>query len=266
MRALKITPEGVHAVGVGTRLRLRLCIRRRRSGNSFGSQKFTCTFQSLSVSGGCTPLYAKYRSLKYLSAAAVTAGLALASESCRRAHTDEPAGDIARPSALFSAALTDQDGRTLTLADFREKTLIFSFFFSSCPSVCPKETQQLAEVQRRLAPDLRQRVQFVSLSVDPENDTPVALHRFAIANGASLSDWSFVRAGEPSTRRATKELAAFDAAGSGQPTPGAHTTAVYLFDGNGRLMQRYAGSPLDVPRLAREIEQLDVWFRKKKDT
>lgn len=194
----------------------------------------------------------------------MTACLALASGGCHRTPSRD--SDTQGPPALFSAALTDQAGRALTLADFREKTLVFGFFFSSCPTVCPKETQQLAEVQRRLAPELKQRVRFVSLSVDPENDTPAALQRFAIANGADLSDWSFVRASETATRQITKELAAFEAADKGQAAPTGHTTAVYLFDGSGRLMQRYAGSPLDVPRLAREIEQLDVWFRKKKDT
>ena len=51
-----------------------------------------------------------------------------------------------------------------------------------------------------------------------------------------------------------------------RPAWAGHTTAAYLFDGSGRLMQRYAGSPLDAARLAREIEQLDAWFRKKKAT
>ena len=47
-----------------------------------------------------------------------------------------------------------------------------------------------------------------------------------------------------------------------QAAPAGHNTSVYLFDGRGRLMQRYAGSPLDVTRLAREIEQLDDLYLK----
>ena len=168
------------------------------------------------------------------------------------------------PIALASAALTDQDGRPLKIADFRDKTLVLNFIFTSCPSVCPRETQALSEVQRRLPAALGERVRFVSVTVDPERDTPRALKEFALARSADLNRWSFVRANGLETSALVKELGVFAPPAQPQATAPAapqHTTSVYLFDGSGRLMQRYAGSPLDVTRLAREIEQLDGWFR-----
>lgn len=141
--------------------------------------------------------------------------------------------------------------------------MIFSVFFSSCPSVCPRQTQALSQLQRQLSPELKQRVQLVSFSVDPENDTPDAMRKFALANGADLNGWSFVRASADTTRVLTQELAAFAAQSAVKPA--GHTTAVYLFDGNKRLMQRYGGSPLDVLRLVHEVEQLDRWFQKKNE-
>jgi protein SCO1/2 len=164
---------------------------------------------------------------------------------------------------LAAAALTDQDGRALSFADFAGKTVIFSVFFSSCPTVCPRDTQALSEVQRQLSPALKQRVRFVSLSVDPENDTPEAMRRFALVNGADLSGWSFVRANADTTRALSQELAAFARPSPAQVEPAGHTTAVYLFDGSTHLMQRYAGSPLDVLRLVHEVEELDGWFQKR---
>lgn len=189
-----------------------------------------------------------------------------ASEGCHRAGTGEQGTPAGTPAALASAALTDQDGRARSFADYGGKTVVFSFFFASCPVVCPRKAQALSEVQRRLPPALRERVQFVSFSVDPENDTPEAMRKFARSNGADLSGWSFVRASKPATRALTQELAAFEGPLKEQAAPSAHTVAVYLFDGSGRLMQRYAGSPLDVPRLTREIERLDDWFRKKSES
>jgi protein SCO1/2 len=182
---------------------------------------------------------------------------------CRGAATEGQRAGAGAPAALASAPLTDQEGRARSFADFRGKTVVFSFFFSSCPTVCPREVQALSEVQRRLSPALRERVRFVTLSVDPENDTPEAMRAFALANGAALSSWSFVRTSAAATRALGQELAAFAGPSKAQAEPAGHTTAVYLFDGNGRLMQRYGGSPLDVPRLASEVEQLDAWFRKK---
>ena len=188
--------------------------------------------------------------------------LALSTTSgCQRAPADE--GGL--PSALAASALTDQDGQARTFGEFAGNTLIFSLFFSSCPTVCPRETRALVEVQRRLSPALRERVRFVSLSVDPDNDTPEAMRRFALEMGADLSSWSFVRTDAAATHALTRELAAFADDSSGR-APSGHTTSIYLFDGKGRLMQRYAGSPLDGARLAREIEELDRWFRKNELT
>lgn len=190
----------------------------------------------------------------------------LGSFGCHRADADERAASAGPPTALASAALTDQDGRPRSFADFRDKTVVFNLFFSSCPTVCPRATQALSEVQRGLSPALKERVQFVSLSVDPENDSPEVMRKFALASGVQSSGWSFVRTSAPATRALTQQLEAFQDPAKAQAEPSGHTTAVYLFDGAGRLMQRYAGSPLDVARLGREIEQLDAWFREKKET
>jgi protein SCO1/2 len=184
----------------------------------------------------------------------------MASAGCQRAQSDERAAAVGAPAGLAAVALTDHEGRARRFADFRGKTVVFSFFFTSCPTICPREAKALSELQRRLSPALGERVRFVSLSVDPENDTPEAMREFAFENGADLKSWSFVRASEPATRALALELSMFEGPEKAQAAPSNHTTAVYLFDATGRLRQRYAGSPLDVPRLAREIERLDAWI------
>jgi cytochrome oxidase Cu insertion factor (SCO1/SenC/PrrC family) len=189
----------------------------------------------------------------------IAALMALGAQGCSR--TTEAQGQA--PATLTSAALIDQEGQARRFAEFQGKTVVFSFFFASCPSVCPLETRALAEVQRRLAPALRSRVQFVSLTVDPERDTPERLKSFALTNGADLNSWSFVRADGPATTALTRELEVFSGPQQAQAAPAGHGTSVYLFDSRGRLMQRYAGSPLDGARLAREIEQLDDWSLKQ---
>jgi protein SCO1 len=197
----------------------------------------------------------------------MAAFLALAGATgCNRPASAERETAPGPSPALAAAALTDQEGRALSFADFAGKTVIFSVFFSNCPTVCPRATQSLSQVQRQLSPALKQRVRFVSLSVDPENDTPEAMRKFALANGADLSSWSFVRASVPATRALTQELAALATVAKAEAEPSSHTTAVYLFDGSERLMQRYAGSPIDVVRLVHEVEALDSWFQKKNRT
>lgn len=175
-----------------------------------------------------------------------------ASTGCGRAEAQEQRGPA--PAALAGVALTDQDGKPLGASELGGKPLVVSFMFTSCPSVCPKQTRALTQVRRGLSSQARERVKFLSLSVDPEHDTPEKLGEFARQNGADLAGWSFARASVEGTRALTTRLVAFDAATGSAPS--AHTTAVYLFDARGNLLQRYAGGAIDVPRLTREVERV----------
>jgi protein SCO1/2 len=142
-----------------------------------------------------------YVDLGYLKCLSALSALVLTLlGGCDRTATEDRAAGAGAPAALAAAALTDQDGQARSFADFLGKTVVFSFFFTSCPTVCPRETQALAEVQRRLSPAVREQVRFVTLSVDPENDTPEVMRRFARSNGADLSGWSFVRTTSVATR------------------------------------------------------------------
>lgn len=193
----------------------------------------------------------------------IAAQLALVAPGCHRPSDAQDTASVQTPAALSAAALTDQAGKSRKFSDFYGNTVVLNFFFASCPSVCPRETRALAEVQARLPSVLQAHVQFVSLTVDPEQDSPERLTAFARANGADLNHWSFVRASGSATQALTTELAVFSGPLQARSAPVGHGTSVYLFDARGRLKQRYAGSPLDVARLAREIEELDDWLRKQ---
>ncbi len=159
------------------------------------------------------------------------------------------------PAVFSDISLIDQDGAPLTGKALANRSLVVSFMFTSCPVVCPRQTQALAEVRAALPAAVRERVRFVSISVDPENDTPSALKRFAQLNHADDSGWSFVRADAVGTQLLTTRLAAFEPGSAAEPA--AHGTSLYLFDRGGRLAQRYRGAPLDVSHLARELTLLD---------
>lgn len=191
-----------------------------------------------------------------LLCALVLLALGATATGCQRAQAQEQAQAL--PAAFSGVALTDQDGKALGAKELGGSTLVVSFMFTSCPSVCPKQTRALGEVQRNLPSGVRGRARFLSLSVDPEHDTPAEMRRFALASGADLRGWSFANAGQQGTQTLTSRLAAFDSnAGS---SPAAHTTAIYLFDARGRLLQRYAGA-VDVPRLTREVTRVDELSR-----
>ncbi len=190
----------------------------------------------------------------------------LALLACGRSErsSSEPAREEGRAlSAFDGVVLHDQRGHELRRDELLGKALLVNFMFTSCATVCPSQTRDLAELSRSLPESTREQIRFLSISVDPENDTPEALARFAREHGADRAFWSFAVAAPEQTQKLVTSLGAFDAR-EPAPTPASHTTSAYLFDPSGRLVQRYAGLPLDRARLAREIEQVDRLSRTRR--
>ena len=90
--------------------------------------------------------------------------------------------------------VTTQDGETLRFYDdlIRGKTVVISFIFTGCSDLCPLTTARLAEVRDRLGDAVGRDIFFISLTVDPEHDTPERMKAFADAFHAEVPGWRFV--------------------------------------------------------------------------
>jgi protein SCO1/2 len=124
------------------------------------------------------------------SAPALTAWLPSA-----QAHEAKHAQPEERLPAIGAApdfALTSQDGKEVRLDDLRGKVVAVAFIYTSCPDVCPMLTDKMARVQDALGAEFGTEVAFVSITVDPERDTPAVLKEYAEALGANLAGWSFL--------------------------------------------------------------------------
>ena len=89
----------------------------------------------------------------------------------------------------------DQGGREFQPASLGGHVWVANFIFTECPSVCPMLTAQMGNIQRRLmprAPDVR----YVSVTVDPERDTPEVLAAYAARHDANLNTWRFLTLGD----------------------------------------------------------------------
>jgi len=153
--------------------------------------------------------------------------------------------------------LLDQDGKPTSLHAFEGRTMVLHFIFTHCVSACHLQVKSLRAVRDAFPTDLRSRVQFVSVSLDPEHDTPGVLRQYAAANGIADANWHFVTASPDVLERLTQHFAVRrETAADGQIN---HTLAVFLFDITGRLLQRYS-DPVDTARLVREIGAVDSLF------
>jgi protein SCO1/2 len=104
--------------------------------------------------------------------------------------------------------LLGHDGQEHSLVALLDsgKPVMLNFIFTSCTTICPVMTSTFREVERQLGPD-REQVQLVSISIDPENDTPTRLAEYAHARGAG-EPWAFLT-GDLTSIRQTQ--VAFDA-------------------------------------------------------
>ncbi len=87
--------------------------------------------------------------------------------------------------------LTDQDGQPFALESLKGKVWVAGFIFTTCPSTCPKISRAMLDLQQRYARN-GVPVELVSFTVDPENDTPAVLQRYAENLGADQNHWRFV--------------------------------------------------------------------------
>jgi protein SCO1/2 len=130
--------------------------------------------------------------------------------------------------------LTDPQGQTRSLTDFKGKAVLVFFGYTQCPDVCPTTLLAMREVLNRLGDDAS-RVQVVFITLDPARDTAQMLAEYV---GAFHASFIGLR-GDAATIAATaRDFKVFYAIQPGS-TPGSysidHSTGSYAFDPEGRL-------------------------------
>lgn len=90
--------------------------------------------------------------------------------------------------------LTNQNGKKITNADYKGKVYVLEFFFTSCPSICPVMNQNMKKIEKEFAmkPDFG----IVSISIDPNHDTPEVLKQHAKFLGVTSQNWNFLTGDE----------------------------------------------------------------------
>ncbi len=160
-------------------------------------------------------------------------------------------------SNLDGIELVDQSGATFNPLRLADHVVLFSFIYTHCSSTCPVQTRVLADVLQALPDDVRRRVRFVSVSIDPKVDTPAQLQQFAERLQADVDGWTFLTGNQDQIDRLTRQLHLFDESDPQlAATPQIHRTDLWLVDSLGRMLQRYNGDPPDRDRLIRELSQV----------
>jgi protein SCO1/2 len=195
------------------------------------------------------------------AATALACVLALAA-ACSCSEPEEPMRMLFH---VPSFELTDDDGTAFQSSELTGHVWIASFLYTTCTTICPTLASQLANIEQRTASH-GDRVWLVSITVDPEADTPERMHTFAERFRHDASRWHFLT-GYPDTVRATIQRGFLMPEPSRHEIPAAspgegpgydvlHGANVMLFDRNGgcRGLYRTTGDGLD--DLLRDVDRL----------
>jgi protein SCO1/2 len=87
-------------------------------------------------------------------------------------------------------SLVNQNGQTITQADYAGKVYVLEFFFSTCPTICPKMNANMKEIEKEFfgSPNFG----IASITINPEYDTPEVLKAHADALGVKSTNWHFL--------------------------------------------------------------------------
>ena len=149
--------------------------------------------------------------------------------------------------------LTSQDGKPVALADLRGKVVAVAFIYTECPDICPMLTQKMVQVQDELAADFGTKIAFVSISLDPEHDTPAVLKDYAEFWGAKPG-WSFLTGSPEAVRDVTRRYGVFFAKKEDGSVD--HTQLTSLVDAEGQLRVQYLGARFDPEEFRQDLMSL----------
>lgn len=148
-------------------------------------------------------------------------------------------------------SMTDSQGNSFDSTQLAGKVWVADFIYTNCPSACPFMSARMRSVQRAVKG--KSDVRLVSISVDPERDTPPVLNAFAQRYGAPTPQWIFLTGTAP-----TVHLIAYETFHVGDVLGKIeHSTKFVLVDKKGDIRGYYSSyDPEGIPTLLKDVSAL----------
>lgn len=133
----------------------------------------------------------------------------------------------------------DQNGKVLKIKDFRGKALVVVMIYTSCKAACPRLVADMRDIESKIPKSKLEEIDFILVSIDPENDTPEQLKKFSKENFMEASHWNFLQG----TTETVQEFANVLAVKYKKITPVdfSHSNIISVFDEKGELVHQQEG-------------------------
>lgn len=159
---------------------------------------------------------------------------------------DSTVQHIGNDHKIADFAFTNQNGKLITQKDYENTIYVADFFFTTCPTICPKMTDNMVWLQNQL--EKYPNVKLLSFSVTPDIDTPQILKKYAVEKGVDDSRWNLVTGDKSAIYYLARK--SYLAVKTGKPEEMydmVHTENFILVDKNKRIRGFYDGTNLDQP-------------------
>lgn len=169
-----------------------------------------------------------------------------------RAVTPQPNRGVAVGDPIPDFALTDQTGHTVRLSQMRGEPVAVAFVYTRCPiaTACPLTAARFAKLDSMLKE--KGFGKLLTITVDPEHDTPKVLAEYAKHLGANPARWKFLTGDPKAVADVASRFGVLYYPEGGQVV---HTQAVAVVDPEGRLAAIYYGEKWEPEHLLRDIEK-----------
>ena len=155
---------------------------------------------------------------------------------------------------LLDSKWQNQDAEELQLKDLKGKNLVMVMIFTSCRTACPILVGDMKKIHAKIEKNKLKDTSLVLISIDPTNDTPEVLKKFAAERNMDSQPWIFLRSDEESTREFANVLAVKYKKIS--PIEFSHSNIISVFNRDGELVSQEEGSGINSDAVAKTVNEL----------
>ena len=152
--------------------------------------------------------------------------------------------------------LVDQNSRDFKFSQLASRVVVVAFAYTTCPDVCPLITAALRQVQSGLTAEERRKVFLLTITTDPEIDSPKILADYSKRYGAELATWSFLTGDPTALQKVWKNF------GVGVKRKGRglvdHTPLTAVIDRQGKMRVAYVGPAPDAKAVLLDVRRFLV--------